>query len=158
MDLEAYLTRIGYDGPARPDLETLRGLVAAHVQSVPFENLDVQLNRRLDLTVEAAYAKIVERRRGGWCYELNGLFGWALEQIGFDVRRLSAAVMREKLGDVQRDTHLCLLVTLDEPYLVDVGFGSSLRAPLPLREVERHDPPYTVALTTIGFTRVSDTV
>ena len=74
------------------------------------------------------------------------------------MRRLSAAVLREKLGDVQRDTHLCLMVTLDEPYLVNVGFGSSLRAPLPLREIEREDPPYTVSLTRVKPIVVSATV
>jgi N-hydroxyarylamine O-acetyltransferase len=125
------------------------------VNTVPFEDLDVQLGRPVTIDAEAAYRKVVGERRGGWCYELNGLFGWALERIGFEVRRVSAGVMRVKQGDAQLGTHLCLLVTLDQDYLADVGFGSSLREPLALREGRRVDAPYTVELTRIedGFWR-----
>lgn len=150
MNLEDYLARIGFAGAPRPDLATLSALVAAHVESVPFENLDVQRRRPVTLAAEDAFAKVVGRRRGGWCYELNGLFGWALGEIGFAVRRLGAGVLVDRLGESQRDTHLCLLVTLDAPYLVDVGFGSSLAAPLPLREGERMDAPFTVGLQRVG--------
>src|SRR3954469_21972948 len=149
MDLDAYLARIGHDGPLRADRATLGAMVTAHLDVVPFENLDVRAGVPVGLAPEAAYEKIVAHRRGGWCYELNGLFGWALEQVGFEVRRLSGAVLREKFGDRQRDTHLCLMVTADEPYLVDVGFGGSLAAPLPLLEGERSDPPFTVGLARI---------
>src|SRR5580658_8831381 len=72
----------------------------------------------------------------GWCYELNGVMGWALQEIGFEVMRIGAGVMRVQAGDAQLGNHLCLLAYLDQPYLFDVGFGGSLAEPLPLRESE----------------------
>ena len=156
--LAAYLRRIGFCGAARPDLETLQGLQEAHVRSVPFENLDVQLRRPVGLDIDACFDKIVRQRRGGWCFELNGLLGWALREIGFDIVRMSAGVMRERLGDAQMGNHLCLLVRLDRPYLVDVGFGGSLSQPLPL-EASGHDhSPYHITLTQMdeGYWRFSE--
>ena len=99
MDLQAYLDRIGFKGPVRPDLATLRAVHRAHQYAVPFENLDVQLRRPVVLDIEPNYDKIVRRRRGGWCYEMNGVMGWALREIGFDVMRMGAGVMRETVGD-----------------------------------------------------------
>src|SRR6185312_1179403 len=130
MNLAAYFARIGFEDDAQPDLRTLTGLHRLHAAAIPFENLDVQLGRKLTIDVSEAYDKIVMRKRGGWCFEQNGLFGWALREIGFDVARATAGVMRETLGDVQMGNHLCLLVQLDRPYLADVGFGGSLAAPL----------------------------
>src|SRR5574341_1486100 len=93
MDTAAYLSRIGYQGTLRPDYETLRGLQAAHMYAVPFENLDiVPLHRNIELDLESLWDKIVTRRRGGFCYELNGLFAWLLQQVGFVVRYLNARV------------------------------------------------------------------
>jgi N-hydroxyarylamine O-acetyltransferase len=146
MRVASYLARIGFDGVARPDLATLRALHRAHVHTVPFENIDVQLRRPVTLDTHAIYDKLVNRRRGGWCYELNGLMGWALEQIGFEVTRVAAAVMRATSGDEALGGHLCLLVRLDRLYFVDVGFGSSLVEPLPLEVGERMDSPYRVGL------------
>ena len=146
MNLQSYFNRIAFKGNARPDLATLGALHQSHQLAVPFENLDVQLGRKLDIGVDAAYQKIVDRGRGGWCYEMNGVFGWALRQIGFDVIRVSAGVMRERLGDIQLGNHLCLLVRLDRQYLVDVGFGGTLLHPLPLEAVQRTDRPYRVEL------------
>ncbi|HYM34387.1 MAG TPA: arylamine N-acetyltransferase [Steroidobacteraceae bacterium] len=146
MELNAYLSRIGFNAPIRPDLATLRAVHRAHQLAIPFENLDVQLGRSIGLDVRAAYEKIVERRRGGWCFEMNGIFGWALKQIGFHVTRMTAGVMRERLGDVQLGNHLCLMVRLDEPYLADVGFGGSMIDPLPLRATQRVDTPYFISL------------
>ena len=158
MDLQAYLDRIRFNGEARADLATLRGVHRAYQYAVPFENLDVQLRRPLTTSVEAAYDKIVRRRRGGWCYEMNGVMGWALEQIGFEVMRMSAGVMRERVGDVQLGNHLCLLVRLDQPYLVDVGFGGSLSEPTPLQTSAFEDHPYRVSLnrTTDGYWRFTE--
>lgn len=150
MKLSAYFDRIGYAGPARTDIATLTALHRAHTEAIPFENLDVQLGRRIEITPEAIFDKLVTHRRGGWCYEQNGLLGWALRQIGFDVTRLAGGVMRESLGDTQIGNHLCLLVRLDQPYLADVGFGGSLSAPLPLRAITRNDAPFDVALADIG--------
>ncbi|MHB8816749.1 MAG: arylamine N-acetyltransferase family protein, partial [Steroidobacteraceae bacterium] len=146
-ELPAYLHRIRFDGSVRPDLATLRAIHRAHQYAIPFENLDVLLRRPVVLDLEANYHKIVCRRRGGWCYELNGVMGWALKQMGFEVMRMSAGVMRVRAGDAQLGNHLCLLVRLDQPYLVDVGFGGSLMEPLPLRATEREDRPYRLGLS-----------
>ncbi|MEP7245008.1 MAG: arylamine N-acetyltransferase [Gammaproteobacteria bacterium] len=158
MELAAYLDRIRFKGPVRPDLITLKALHRAHQYAVPFENLDVQLGRPVALDIESCYSKIVTRRRGGWCYEMNGVMGWALREIGFDVTRLSGGVRREQMGDGQLGTHLCLRVQLDQPYLVDVGFGGSLAEPMPLLAAEREDSPYCLGLsrTDDGFWRFSE--
>src|SRR3954471_15025485 len=100
MDLKAYFGRIGYVGEPRVDLATLRALHRAHLLAIPYENLDVQLGRPLTTDPAAAYDKIVRRRRGGWCYEMNGLFGWALETVGFSVMRMAGGAMRELRGDM----------------------------------------------------------
>jgi N-hydroxyarylamine O-acetyltransferase len=144
--LARYLERIGHGWNVRPDLETLRSLHRAHVTSIPFEALDVQLGRVPSLEPDAIYEKLVERRRGGWCYEMNGLFGAALEKIGFDVTRLSCGVMRQDGGDERMATHLALLVDCDGQWLCDVGFGGSLLEPLPLAAGSREDAPYLVSL------------
>lgn len=147
--LQSYLKRIAYDGDIAPSLSVLGGLLAHHVQSVPFENLDVQLGARLTTDPAAAYKKIVVNSRGGWCYEQNGLFGWALSEIGFDVTRVAAAVMRIERGDVAYANHLCLLVKpgdSDQTYLVDVGFGGSMVAPIPLAESDHQQTPFRIGL------------
>jgi len=94
----------------------------------------VQFGRRLGLELHDHLAKLVGSRRGGWCYEMNGVMGWALEQIGFRVMRLAGAVARSTLGDRQIGTHLALCVQLDRPYLADVGFGDGLIEPVPIIE------------------------
>ncbi|HEY8614635.1 arylamine N-acetyltransferase family protein [Phenylobacterium sp.] len=132
MDLAAYFERIGFQGEARPDLATLRALHRAHLLAIPYENLDVQLGRPLTPDPRAAFDKLVGRRRGGWCYEMNGVFGAALEAIGFRVTRLAGGVMRELIGDVQAGNHLVLLVHLDRPWIADVGFGDGSLEPFPL--------------------------
>ncbi len=160
MQLPAYLDRIRFNDTARPDLPTLRALHRAHQLAIPFENLDVQLQRPVGLDAETNYDKIVNRRRGGWCYEMNAVMGWALGQIGFEVMRMSAGVMRAEAGDAQLGNHLCLLVRLDQPYLVDVGFGGSLIGPLALKVSEREDPPYLVGLSELehGYWRFAERV
>jgi N-hydroxyarylamine O-acetyltransferase len=147
LELSAYLRRIRFDGSVRSDLATLRAIHRAHQYAIPFENLDVLLRRPVVLDVEANYDKIVCQRRGGWCYELNGVMGWALKEIGFEVMRMSAGVMRVRAGDAVLGNHLCLLVCLDQRYLVDVGFGGSLVEPLPLSASEREDRPYRLGLS-----------
>jgi N-hydroxyarylamine O-acetyltransferase len=150
LDLSAYLRRIRFHGSVRPDLATLGAIHRAHQYVIPFENIDVQLRRPVGLDLEANYDKIVCRRRGGWCYELNGVMEWALKEIGFEVMRISAGVMRAQAGDAQLGNHLCLLVYLDQPYLIDVGCGGSLAQPLPLRASEREDSPYHLGLSELG--------
>lgn len=149
MNLQAYLNRIGYRGALRPDLSVLVALQQTHVCAVPFENVDIQLGRSVTTAAEDAYEKIVGKNRGGWCYEQNGLFGWALEQIGFDVTRVAAAVMRQDRGDASLANHLCLLVTAHESstrYLADVGFGGSMLEPIELLEGEHTHAPFRLGL------------
>jgi N-hydroxyarylamine O-acetyltransferase len=159
MNLPAYFDRIGYSGPRTPDFATLDALMRAHAAHVPFENLDVQLGRRLSLDRDAIFAKLVGARRGGWCYEQNGLFGWALGELGFDVRRLSCGVLRAVNGDAALGNHLALAVTLEgAPWLVDVGFGGSQAGPIPLAAGEHSQAPYTIALAQHddGFWRLAE--
>jgi N-hydroxyarylamine O-acetyltransferase len=158
LKLAQYLKRIRFDGVARPNFATLKALHRAHQHAVPFENLDVQLRRPVSLDPQRSYEKIVDRGRGGWCYELNGVMAWALREIGFDVMRMSAGVMRDRVGDAQLGNHLCLMVRLDQPYLFDVGFGGSLLEPLPLRMGTREDHPYRLGLGEIpeGYWRFSE--
>lgn len=132
LQLEAYLRRVGFSGKALPDLATLTALHRGHLAAIPYENLDVQLGRAIDLDPAAIFAKLVESRRGGWCYEMNGLFAWALETIGFQVMRVAGAVLRDRMGDAGIGKHLALVVELDRPYLADVGFGDGLIEPAPL--------------------------
>jgi N-hydroxyarylamine O-acetyltransferase len=152
MKLQRYFERIGYSGNASPNPETLRGLLQAHVRSVPFENLDVQFGRPLTIAVAQAYEKIVRHERGGWCYQQNGLFGWALSEIGFDVTRVAAAVMRAEHGDKALANHLCLLVHCpgeSGTWLADVGFGGGLYEPIPLSEGDHWQEPCRVGLQQI---------
>jgi N-hydroxyarylamine O-acetyltransferase len=132
--LDAYLARIGFTGDALPDLDTLRKLHRLHVEAVTYENLDVQLGVRLSRNPRSAFRKIVAQGRGGWCYEMNGLFAVMLEAIGFRVQRLAAGVLREKMGDEAIGNHLALIVRLDGDYLADVGLGNGLVEPVPLTE------------------------
>ena len=99
MRIEDYLARIDYQGPIGPDRESLSIIHRKHLLSIPYENLDVQRGRPLDLDIERIFDKIVHRGRGGWCYEMNGLLGWALSEIGFDVMRMAGGVMRSQHGD-----------------------------------------------------------
>lgn len=150
MKLADYLARIGFKGEARPDFAMLETIHRLHANAIPFENLDVQLGHKLTTDVEAAFDKLVTRKRGGWCYENNGVFAWALAAIGFDVMRVSAGVMREIVGDANMGNHLCLIVRLDRSYLADVGFGGSMAAPLALEIGERRDTPYQLGLSECG--------
>jgi N-hydroxyarylamine O-acetyltransferase len=127
-----YLDRIGYDGPLDATPDTLRRLHHAHLLAVPYENLDIHLGRPIVLDVDRLFDKVVRRRRGGFCYELNGLFAWLLGELGFDVAMVSARVANER-GELSPEfDHMALLVRLDRTWLADVGFGTSSREPLAL--------------------------
>jgi len=125
-----YLDRIGYSGPVDVSPETLRGLHRAHLYSVPFENLDIGLHRKIECSEEAAMRKIVEGKRGGFCYEMNGAFAGLLRALGFPVTLLSARVGREDGTLGPEFDHLALRVDLEQPWLADVGFGDSFIDPL----------------------------
>jgi N-hydroxyarylamine O-acetyltransferase len=135
IDISTYLHRINYRGSTEPTIETLRALHRAHLLVVPFENLDIRLNRQIVLDEAALFEKIVVNRRGGYCYELNGLLASLLRQMGFDVILFSANVIH---GGIPAEIdHLTLLIQLDERWIVDVGFGDSSRLPLRLVEEEK---------------------
>lgn len=133
IDIDAYLARIGYAGPRQPTSETLRALQRAHLFAVPFENLDINpQGTALDLSIDALFDKVVRRRRGGFCYELNGLFAELLVALGYDVTRVSARVARPD-GDFGPEfDHLALIVRTETLLLADVGFGDSSLEPLDL--------------------------
>ncbi len=130
--LDRYCARIGYAGPREATLTTLRALHRAHLLAIPYENLDIHLGLPLTLDREAMFTKLVDERRGGWCYEMNGVFGRVLETLGFSVRYLSGAVGRAERGWRAQGNHLVLLVTLDRAWIADVGFGDGFLTPLPL--------------------------
>jgi len=129
MDNKDYLKRIGYRGQARPNVNVLRRLHRRHLLSIPFENLDIPLHRPIILKEAALYDKIVKHRRGGFCYELNGLFASLLKKLGFEVSMLSARVARKSGGFSPDFDHMTLLVQLKHPWLADVGFGDSFTEP-----------------------------
>jgi len=142
MQLDAYLKRIGFKGVPQVDFETFRRIHRLHSDTVPYENLDVQAGVPTGIAVPDAYDKIINRRRGGWCYEMNGLMGWALAEIGFTVTPVAAGVRRALVGDWIVGNHLALLVDLGGVrYLADVGFGDGMVEPAALREdpfTQRH--------------------
>jgi N-hydroxyarylamine O-acetyltransferase len=142
LDVARYLERIGYAGSLEPTEGTLRRLHEAHYRTVPFETLDIALGRTIVLDEDVCYAKIVERRRGGFCYELNGLFAALLRALGYRVTLLSAGVMSRLHGVFGPEfDHLALRVDLAEPWLADVGFGECFVHPLRLDERgEQRDP------------------
>lgn len=132
MDIAAYLARLDYTGARDVSADTLRALHLAHLYAVPFENLDIHRGRPIVLDGTALFEKIVTRRRGGFCYELNGLFCGLLRELGFRVHMLSAEVARQSGGFSPPFDHMALLVDLDEPWLADVGFGEGFRLPVRL--------------------------
>ena len=134
MDEAAYLQRINYDGPLAPSAESLRQLHIAHLLSVPFENLSIHWREPIVLNDDALFEKVVRRRRGGFCYELNGLFAALLRSLGFNVTMLSAEVATGEGEFSQPFAHMTLMVTLEDRWLADVGFGDSFREPLLLDE------------------------
>jgi len=142
LDVKAYLDRIAYRGSTAPNSETLRALHRAHLLAVPFENLDIALGRRIAMDLDAFVRKVVERRRGGFCYELNGAFAALLRALEFKVTLLSARVVGEGGRESPEFDHLCLRVELEESWLADVGFGELFLEPLRLHsKVGQTDPP-----------------
>jgi N-hydroxyarylamine O-acetyltransferase len=136
-----YLDRIGAGRPAAPSADALRELHRRHLETVPFENLSIHLGEPIVLTEEALFDKVVPRGRGGFCYELNGLFAALLRALGFDVHLLAASMTRADGTHTPVFDHLTLLVELDERYLVDVGSGMGFTYPLCLDWPEAQEDP-----------------
>lgn len=137
FDLRNYLSRIGFRGNVSPDFPTLREIMRCQLFSVPFENLDVQSGQVPSLVPEEIYTKIVERRRGGYCYEVNGLFALALEAVGIPYRIVAARPMTYPVRRPR--THMAIVALLDgEEWLCDLGFGGyGIREPLNLRWLDQ---------------------
>jgi N-hydroxyarylamine O-acetyltransferase len=130
--VQEYLDYIGITEAREPDLDFLHELHSKHLLTVPFENLDIRNGRPIDINEQSFVDKILHRKRGGFCYELNGAFAWLLEQLGYKVSRLSARVGRA-VGDYGPEfDHLTLLVHLEEDHIADVGYGTSSQYPLPM--------------------------
>ncbi|PYV26108.1 MAG: hypothetical protein DMG24_07865, partial [Acidobacteria bacterium] len=129
MDVRAYLDRVGYHGPIEPTADTLRALHRQHMLNVPFENLDIGLGRKIALDPECFVEKIVHRRRGGFCYELNGAFATLLVALGFRVTLLSARVANDQGVASKEFDHLALQIDLEDRWLADVGFGENFLEP-----------------------------
>jgi arylamine N-acetyltransferase len=150
IDLAGYCSRIGYDGPREATVDTLHAIVAAHNRSIPFENLDPLLGIPVaDLSAAALNDKLVQRRRGGYCFEQNGLMGYVLDELGFGVERLAGRVLWMNTSEaLPAQTHQVLSVTVpgvNGPFLVDVGFGGqTLTSPIRLEagpvQQTRHEP------------------
>ncbi|MCR6654718.1 MAG: arylamine N-acetyltransferase [Opitutus sp.] len=143
-DLDAYFARIGYEGPRVPTRPVLDGIAEAHARAIPFENIDVLLGRPIALDDASLVRKLVHARRGGYCFEQNGLFLSVLERLGFTVRPIGARVRWQKPADYTPPrTHLFLRVELDsDSWLVDVGIGGlSLTNAMPLAENAEHPTP-----------------
>lgn len=138
LDISAYLERINYKEPVDVSFDTLRRLHTAHVFNIPFENLDIHLDREISLEPDVLFNKIVLNKRGGYCFELNGFFALVLQEIGFDVRYLMARVMNSSnpYTAIRPKSHQLLLVSIDDrQWIADVGFGGNgLIAPLLLEE------------------------
>ncbi len=130
--IDAYLARIGMERPGTLDLASLSQLHRAHLMAFTWEALDAFMGWPSSIAPASAFAKMVEGRRGGWCFEMNGLFGAALAALGFRVTRLCGGVHRELLGDVALGNHLTLRVDLDRPYIAEVGLADAIIAPVPL--------------------------
>lgn len=141
MDSGAYLCRIGIDPDAveTPDFESLARLQRAHVETIPFENLSITGDPRgrvpqngVELARSTLYEKIVEQQRGGYCFELNGLFCWLLGELGYDARRVAARVLSGGGPGIPANHH-SIIAELDRSYVVDVGMGTpKLGRPVPI--------------------------
>ncbi|HSP21615.1 MAG TPA: arylamine N-acetyltransferase [Planococcus sp. (in: firmicutes)] len=150
MDSTAYLKRFHAFTVEELYLQDLAKLQSLHMQYVPFENLDVIRKKPIYLNLETIYDKIVNNNRGGYCYELNGLFHWLLQELGFDAKLISATVVKPDGTSAKKDTHAAIVVELDTPYLIDVGFGDSTVTPIPLSGERQTDHSGTYRIEALG--------
>ncbi|HVL32266.1 MAG TPA: arylamine N-acetyltransferase [Actinomycetota bacterium] len=160
MNVDRYLARIGYDGLPRSDAKTLAALQRAHLRSIPFEAFDPARRIVPSLDPGALFDKVVERARGGFCFELNGLFALLLENLGFSVTRVAAQPWVTETDRAPTFSHLALVVDASgDRWLTDVGFGASVMQPLRLADsdVQNVDGvPYVVRAdeTPMHFRRI----
>ncbi len=143
--INQYFERIGLrelSFPQEPTGALLKKMHRNHLLHIPFENLDIHLEKEIPLSIPSFYQKIVEKKRGGWCYEMNGLFYWVLTMLGYDADLITCQVA-EKDGTIGSEfDHMAIIVRIEERvYLCDVGFGGGFLEPLPLEanyEIEMH--------------------
>jgi N-hydroxyarylamine O-acetyltransferase len=134
MNIKKYLERIKYTGSNEPTLETLKNLQKQHLLNIPFENLDVYNKVPIVLSIDKLYDKVVNRNRGGFCYELNGLFFELLQALGYKAKRVSARVFLPTKVYGEEFDHMAIIVEIGgKEYLTDVGFGEFIFAPLELK-------------------------
>ncbi|XP_072490306.1 arylamine N-acetyltransferase 1-like [Notamacropus eugenii] len=145
MDIREYFARIHYNHSSEKlDLETLTEVMQHSVQAIPFENLDIHCGISLDLSLEAAYDKIVRRKRGGWCLEVNHLLFWVLTTMGYETTILGGDVYSTLRKRYSPMIHLLLKVTIGETaYIVDGAFGRSYQIWQPMELVSGKDQPQT---------------
>ncbi len=163
MNLEQYLERIKYTGSLEVNLETLVGVHRHHLLQIPYENLDIHLGRTVPLDPARAFEKMVLEKRGGWCYEMNGLLAWALRELGFEVQYLACAVGATNASA----NHLALKINLEQAYLADAGFGNGLLDPIALSpgiytqqsrafRLEQHGEHWTFQIPSISAAAVGN--
>ncbi|MGW7534555.1 arylamine N-acetyltransferase family protein [Amycolatopsis sp. NPDC054798] len=145
-DVDAYLARVG-QRREKPSVAALGRLAQAHVEAIPFENVDVVIGRHRGIELDIVSEKLVGRRRGGYCYEQAGLFAAVAEQLGYEVQRTVARVQPQRSGPY---THMTLLITVEgQQFLVDIGFGAGILVPMPLidgAEVDQAGWPHRMIL------------
>src|SRR6478672_7006627 len=156
MEIEKYLERIGYKGSTKPTIGLLNALQKKHLLNIPFENLDIHYKIPIELNLANIFEKVVIKRRGGFCYELNGIFYELLNSIGFNVKIISARVFDQKQQIFSPEfDHLAIIAKIDSTdYLADAGFGEFAFTPLKVEpdtiqkdergnfRIERHDNSY----------------
>ena len=142
MNIKLYLNRIKYSGDLEPNIDVLTELQKTHLLNVPFENLDIHYHNLIELKINHIYKKIVQKYRGGFCYELNGLFYELLLSLNFNAKRISARVYDQKNEYSPEFDHFAIIVEIENSeYLVDVGFGEFVFEPLKLElNVIQNDP------------------
>ena len=141
MNINRYISRINYTGNLNPNLAVLNALQKSHLLHIPFENLDIHYHKPINLSIDSIFDKIINQNRGGFCYELNGLFYALLISLGFDAKRVSARVYDQSKGYGPEYDHMAIVVNIEgTEYLTDVGFGEFTFGPLVLKEgLVQHD-------------------
>lgn len=130
-DIKKYLRRIKFDKSPKPELDTLRDLHKSHLLNIPFENLDIHQKNKITTDPDKLFDKIVNRKRGGFCYELNGLFNELLVSLGFETTIVSARVFSTPENYGEEFDHLCIIVLIDnDKWIADVGFGEFIIYPM----------------------------
>jgi len=156
LPIAPYLARIGYTGPVLPMVEALHALQSLHNESVPYENLDIMRGVPLSLEIPAIYDKVVTRGRGGYCFELNGLFAWLLRRVGYGVTEHFARYLRDEPTLPMRRHRVLLVEAEGQTFLCDVGIGSCvptfpLRFEMYLEQPQRRDLFRIVPDDTLGY-------